>query len=264
MKWEGGSVTATKWRIFLKLERTLRKAGSHRKGENSKMWNQKRIDTTNQGTAFDTRWTILSFSSISPWSQRDSSWEFSLYSHIRGSLLLAILALESGSSCNNLMKGQNYQAGRWEGRKVSICWNFKGCSPKTWCLVKWKQSCVQLGGLDAWVGVSPRCGDGVHRTKQVWVGRRRQRRRIAKTCHVIYTKSTLGIFQANSETWRRTSTSHLENIWKNLEGAGNEAMVYWVRAKRSRPRHWAGLESSVVIVIVSRISRISRLSEGAR
>lgn len=49
---------------------------------------------------------------MASWSQRDSSWGFGLDPQIRGSLLLAILALELGSSDNNLMKGKNSQG--WE------------------------------------------------------------------------------------------------------------------------------------------------------
>lgn len=37
MKWEGRSVPGTKWTIFfLKLERTLRKADSHKKGKTAR------------------------------------------------------------------------------------------------------------------------------------------------------------------------------------------------------------------------------------
>lgn len=62
---------------------------------------------------------------MASWSQRDSSWGFGLDPQIRGSLLLAILALELGSSDNNLMKGKNSQGWKVEREKMSLFWNFK-------------------------------------------------------------------------------------------------------------------------------------------
>lgn len=186
---KGEVLWGPQWTILLKLEMPLRMAGSHREQENSKMWNQKENVASNQGTCFATIQTSVSSSSMASWSQRDSSWGFGLDPQIRGSLLLAILALELGSSDNNLMKGKNSQGWKVEREKMSLFWNFKRVLFKhlvfdkqeaELCSVWWVWC---LGGYQVQV---PKWGP---QNKTVRLNRKLMREeRVLKTGYVIYMK----------------------------------------------------------------------------